>query len=129
MSKQITLTLPDELYDNARQWALMTQRNLSETLTDALKIVLTPVHTHPQLEKPVTVLSDQEVLALAQVQMESIQGHRLGELLAKQREDSLPNHEQAELLAMMQVYNQLWLRQSEALAEAVRRGLMGPLVS
>ncbi len=129
MSRQITLTLSDELYDNARQWALMTQRNLSETLTDALKIVLTPVYTHPQLEKPVSALSDQEVLALTQVQMASSQGDRLGELLAKQREDNLPNHKQAELLAIMQVYNQLWLRRSEALAEAVRRGLMGPLVA
>ncbi len=27
----------------------------------------------------------------------------------------------------MQVYNQLWIRQSEALAEAVQRGLQGPL--
>ena len=27
----------------------------------------------------------------------------------------------------MQVYQQLWVRQSEALAEAVRRGLRAPL--
>jgi hypothetical protein len=31
------------------------------------------------------------------------------------------------LLALMQVYQQLWIRQSEARAEAVHRGLRAPL--
>ena len=34
-----------------------------------------------------------------------------------------------ELFALMQVYDQLWIRQSEALAEAVRRGLRPALAS
>lgn len=127
MSTQVTLTLPDELYDNARQWSALTQRDLAETLTDALKMVLTPVHTHPPLEKAVSQLSDAEVIALTQAKMESAQGKRLGVLLEKQREAELTTTEQSQLLALMQVYNQLWLRQSEALAEAVRRGLRGPL--
>ena len=129
MATQITLTLPDELYENAQQWALLTQRDLTQTLTDALKLVLTPVSGQAQREKPVAALSDPEILALAQIRMDLIQGERLGKLLEKQREDRLLPAEQTELLALMQVYNQLWLRQSEALAEAVRRGLRGPLVS
>ena len=44
MNTQVTLTLPDELYEHARRWAIITQRDLSETLTDALTIVLTPVY-------------------------------------------------------------------------------------
>jgi hypothetical protein len=54
-------------------------------------------------------------------------GHRLDQLVAKQEETTLTAQEQAELLALMQVYQQLWARQSEALAEAVRRGLRAPL--
>ena len=127
MSTQITLTLSDELYEHARRWATITQRNLSETLTDALTIVLTPVYTTPQLEQPVASLTDDQVLALSETQMESSLGERLGALLEKQREGSLAASERPELLALMQVYEQLWVRQSEALAEAVRRELHPPL--
>jgi hypothetical protein len=55
------------------------------------------------------------------------QGRRLSTLLEKRREGALTEGERLELLALMQVYNQLWIRQSEALAEAVRRGLRKPL--
>lgn len=127
MSTQVTLTLPDELYEHARRWATITQRDLSETLTDALTIVLTPVYTMPSLEKPVSLLSDEGVIALSRAQMKPAQGRRLSELLEKQREGGLTKGERPELLALMQVYSQLWIRQSEALAEAVQRGLREPL--
>ena len=126
MNTQVTLTLPEELYEYARCWATITQRDLSEMLTDALTIVLTPVYTTPRLERPVSSLSDEDVLALSKAQMRPAQGRRLSELLEKQREDELTKRERPELLALMQVYNQLWIRQSEALAEVVRRGLRRP---
>lgn len=75
----------------------------------------------------ISSLSDEEVLALSQVQMKPLQGQRLSELLEKQREGALTENERPELLALVQVYEQLWIRQSEALAEAVRRGLRKPL--
>ena len=127
MSRQVTLTLPDELYEHAKRWATIIQRDLSETLTDALTIVLTPVYTTPRLERPVSSLSDEDVLALSKAQMRPAQGRRLSELLEKQGEGVLTESERPELLALMHVYDQLWIRQSEALAEAVRRGLRKPL--
>ena len=123
MSTQVVLTLSDDLYARAKQWAALTRRDLPETLTDALAIVLTPLPEPPEGELPVTSMSDAEVMALAQAQMAPQQGTRLDYLLAKQREEQLTTPEQAELLALMQGYHRLWLRQSEALAEAVRRGL------
>ncbi len=129
MNTQVTLTLPEELYEYARRWATITQRDLPEMLTDALSIVLTPVYTTPRLERPVSSLSDEDVLALSKAQMRPAEGRRLSELLEKQREGKLAGSERSELLALMQVYNQLWIRQSEALAEAVRRGLRRPLES
>ena len=83
-------------------------------------------YTTPRLERPVSSLSDEDVLALSKAQMRPAQGRRLSELLEKQRESELTEGERSELLALMQVYNQLWIRQSEALAEAVRRGLRRP---
>ena len=129
MSTQVTLTLPDQLYEHARRWATITQRDLSETLTNALTIVLTPVYTTPRLERPVSSLPDEDVLALSKTQMRPAQGRRLSELLEEQREGVLIESEHPELLALMQVYDQLWIRQSEALAEAVHRGLRKPLES
>jgi hypothetical protein len=105
----------------------MVQRELPETLTDALRIVLTPMVTKPQTERPVSSLSDGEVITLSKVQMDKDQDDRLGKLLEKQREDALTTTEQVSLMALMQIYHQLWIRQSEALAEAVKRGLRPPL--
>jgi len=68
-------------------------------------------------------LSDEKVLALAKASMAPLQGNRLNLLLEKQREGELIEREHQELLALMQAYDLLWIRQSEALAEAVRRGL------
>ncbi len=79
------------------------------------------------MERLVSTLSDDDVLALSKAQMRPAQGRRLSELLEKQREGELTGSERPELLALMQVYKQLWTRQSEALAEAVRRGLRRPL--
>jgi hypothetical protein len=127
MSRQVVVTLPDDLYAHAQHWAALSHREVPQFLTEALALVLTPIGTPSADAPPVATLSDPEVLALAQGQMPPQQGHHLDQLLAKQGEKTLTAQEQAELLALMQVYQQLWVRQSEALAEAVRRGLRAPL--
>jgi hypothetical protein len=127
MNMQVTLTLPEELFELAKRWAAITQQDLTDTLTDALTIALTPVHTAPEMEEPVSSLSDGDVLALSMAKMNPAQGRRLDQLLEKQREDMLSEDERPELLALVQIYHQLWIRQSEALAEAVCRGLRNPL--
>ena len=127
MSTQVVVTLPDDLYAQAQHWAALTHREVPQLLTEALALVLTPIGVPPVDAPPVAALSDTEVLALAQVQMPSQQGHRLDHLLTKRGEQTITAQEQAELLALMHVYQQLWVRQSEALAEAVHRGLRAPL--
>ena len=92
-----------------------------------MQVVLTPVPESSESEPAVTTMSDAEVLALTQVRLSPRQGQRLDDLLAMQRKESLAAPEQAEFLGLMQEYNRLWIRQSEALAEAVRRGLRQPL--
>ncbi|MEM7129890.1 MAG: hypothetical protein AAF702_26390 [Chloroflexota bacterium] len=126
MSTQVTLTLPDELYEHAQQWAALMQQNLSETLTSALSLVLTPIPPLSELA-PIPTLSDDEVLELTMIQMDSQSGNRLSVLLEKQREDVLNQGESAELATLMQIYNRLWIRQSEAFVEAIRRGLREPI--
>lgn len=127
--RQVTITLPEDLYELARRWALMTHRDVPETLTDILANTLLPIQLVPNSEKPVSALPDKDVLAIANVQMNEEPGRRLDSLLEQQRESRLTEAERRELMALMQIYDQLWVRQSEALAEAVSRGLRAPLSS
>ena len=129
MSTQVVVTLSDELLQRATQWASLTRRDLSQTLADALQIAFAPIRPAPGGEVHFRDLSDQQVLALTTIQMKSVQSIRLNELLARQQDEQLNSEEQSELTALMEIYNRLWIRQSEALAEAVRRGLRQPIVA
>ncbi|MCP2729736.1 hypothetical protein [Limnofasciculus baicalensis] len=80
-----------------------------------------------QLSKPVTSLSDSEVLMLANTKMDGKQNQRISELQAKGKMTGLTEAESYELLAMLQIYQMGQLRKSEGLAEAVRRKLKTPL--
>ncbi len=126
---QVTLNLPEDLYKHAQRWAIITRKGLEETLTNALTLALTPVHVEPRLEPPVVTLSDSKLLAATKLQMQQEQGKRLDELLALQSEGRITTSQRSELQTLLQVYDQLWLRQSEALVEAVRRGLIDPISS
>lgn len=127
MSKEVTLTLSNELYEQAQHWATLTRQELQEALTDALSIALAPGYKISEPEQPVSSLSNEQVLSLCNVKMDPDQGKRLSHLLKGQREGELSAEERRELHSLMQVYNYLWVRQSQALAEATKRGLRGPL--
>lgn len=127
MSVQVTLTLSNELYETASRWAVLTRHDVARTLTDALSIVLSPRKPLPAWVKPLSALSDAEVIAFCKPDFNVEVAQHVGDLLEKQREGNLTNREQQELVALMQDYDELWLRQSEALGEAVRRGLRAPL--
>lgn len=73
--------------------------------------------------KPVAELSDDEVLATAELRMEQSQGARLGELLDCQQAGNLNEAEQTELAVLMQFYQESLVRKAQALSEAFRRGL------
>jgi pyruvate-formate lyase len=77
--------------------------------------------------RPVAELSDDEVLALSKMKMTRRQSERLHELLSKRKEIDLTVEEQQDFLVLMRLYEIGMLRKSEALAEAVQRGLRGPM--
>lgn len=66
---QVTLQLPDRIYEQARRWATITNQELDVALTEALEIALTSVHAYPVVDEPITSLGDDELLALAQAQI------------------------------------------------------------
>lgn len=126
---EVTLQLPNSLYERAQQWAAVTRQDLDVALTDALAVALSPLPTSPELEIPVETLTDEQLLAETHRRLPPGRGRRLSELSAQRREGTLSDEDQQELSALAQLYQRLWLRQAEALAEATRRGLIAGMHS
>ncbi len=126
MSTQVILNLPDETYQRAMQYAAYTNRDVSEVIVAAIASTLPSLVAIEQL-RAIAKLSDREVLALTELRMEPKADYRLSELLDRQQARKLRDLERAELAALMRTYEMGLLRQSQALAEAVRRGLIAPL--
>lgn len=129
MTLEITIKLPESLIEYAKLQAVSSQRAVEDVLADTLKMLWLSWENLPnnQLSKPVTSLSDPEVLMLANTKMDGKQNQRLCELQAKGKMTGLTEAESYELLAMLQIYQLGQLRKSEGLAEAVRRKLKTPL--
>ena len=126
MSTQVILNLPDETYQRATQYAAYANREVSEIMVAALASTLPSREAIEQL-RAIAKLTDREVLALTELRMEPEADRRLSELLDCQQAGELSDLERAELAALMRTYEMGLLRQSQALAEAVRRGLIPPL--
>jgi hypothetical protein len=127
MSTRITITLPDEIYQRAERFAKLANRDIASILADTLQLSIPPVSTEVNNLEPVSVLSDEQVLALTDIQMEPQQDTRLSELLDRQQAGTLTENERQELQVLMQIYQEGLLRKATALSEAVKRGLIQPL--
>jgi len=116
MTAQITLNLPDEVYHQAELLALQRHRTVSEILVETLENFLLPT------AKPVSALSDSEVITQTQLRLQPLQEQRLSELLDRQQSGTIASVELAELQELIHIYETRLLRQAQALNEAVRRG-------
>jgi hypothetical protein len=126
MSRQVTLELPDEVLDRAERLAVLTHRDVKQLLAEAVSAMLPPFDAAADA-RPIAELSDTELIRLAERRLSLRQERRLSQLLDRQQGEALTGPERAELLRLIQLYEVQWLRQAEALAEAVRRGLREPL--
>jgi predicted transcriptional regulator len=126
MSQQVTLELPDEVLHRAERLATLARRDVREILAEAVTVVL-PLDVVLEESCSVSELSNGEVLKLAELRLAPAQDRRLSQLLDAQQAGTLLEQERTELLTLIQIYEVNLLRQAEALAEAVRRGLREPL--
>jgi len=134
MTTQITLTLSDDIYQKAEYFAQLTNRNVADVLAQVIAHSFSPltpntVSTDGQERVSVATLSNQEVIALTELQMEPEQDQRLSELLYNQQAGTLTDAERSQLWAFMQVYQEKLLLKAQALREAVQRGLREPINS
>jgi hypothetical protein len=124
MGSEITLVLPEKLYQSAERLAAATRQPVPGSITDVLTEALI---AWGEPEPPLSSLSDEQIVDLSEMQMADDQSQRLSLLLARQREGELTADEKPELWMLMRVYERALLRRSEALVEAVKRGLRKPL--
>jgi hypothetical protein len=127
MSTQVTITLPDEIYQRAELFARLANRDVASVLADTIQLSIPLVRPNILDLEPISDLSDEQVFALTELQMEPDQDARLSELLDRQQAGLLAEEERLGLQALMQIYQEGLLRKATALSEAVKRGLMEPL--
>ena len=127
MSTQVTVTLPDDTYRRAEYLARLTGRDIADVLAETIHLSLQPLGVQHAADQPVAELSDADVLAAADSEMDPAQEGRFRELLEKQQAARLTQEDRTALLALMQVYQEGLLRKAQALHEAVQRGLRPPL--
>lgn len=119
MSYTVMLELPDNIAQNARQVAMQTERSITDVLLAWLDQAVTEI--------PVEELSDEQVLALNTTELEASVQAELSDLLALNREGTLPDRQRRRLDELMQIYRHNLVRKAAALKVAVDRGLRPPL--
>ena len=124
------MTLPDDTYRRAEYLARLTGRDIADVLAETIYLSLQPLGVRHAADQPVAELSDADMLAAADSEMDPAQEGRFRELLEARHAlqvGHLTQEDRAALLALMQVYQEGLLRKAQALHEAVRRGLRPPL--
>lgn len=117
MRKRVTLYLKDEILARALEIANRSDRDMEDVLAEWI------VRYADDL--PVETLSDEEVLALCDFEMNSAQQDELRKLLYNHRERNLDRDENARLEALLKVYRKGIIRKARALEVAEARGLFG----
>jgi hypothetical protein len=112
---QVTLELPPALAEQARSVAEHSQRPLESVLLDWLDRAANTT--------PISELTDEDVLALADLELSHNDQERLSNLLDDNQNGLLTAEQRAELDDLMNFYQDSMVRKAHALAVAVARGL------
>jgi hypothetical protein len=115
MSEKVTVELPEELARRAHAVAAQTRRPVEEVLVEWLNRAAS--------EPSVETLSDEEILALCNAELEEDLQEELSDLLDCQREGALPPLESERLTELMALYRHGLVRKARAIRVAVTRGL------
>jgi hypothetical protein len=127
MSEQITLTLPQQVMENAERWARRMGQPVEVILAQFLESSLAPLGPATEPDRPLSEWTNEDILSAADEQLPPGQDDRLSELLHQQQAGELTREQSAELQTLMLAYQEALLRKARGLAEAVRRGLRGPV--
>ncbi len=119
MGETMLIEVPSELAQSARKAAEQSHRQVQDVLIEWM--------SKGSTDTPVRQLSDDQVLALRELEMDEAQQSELSDLLADQNAGTLDDEGRIRLTELMQVYRNVLARKSEAMRVAFERGLP-PLV-
>jgi hypothetical protein len=120
---EVTISLPEKVFANLSNVADKSHRRIDEVIAE--KIERDFAIDAEELEKQITVCSDEEILELANIEMPKDQDKRLSNLLSKQNEGTFSDTEQKELWQLMESNRLTTLKKAFALRELTRRNLDG----
>jgi len=123
---QLTVDLPDDVAASLALMAASRGRNTLQLAADLIRSSVAENTVEKELQS-LQGLSDEDVIAMADLRLTPDEDARLHELLELNGEDALSDQQRSELDDLMHVYDDAVLRKSMGLAEAVRRKLRAPL--
>jgi hypothetical protein len=127
MITQLTVTVQDRVQNRARQLSKQTGHSVEEILEAMLELSLSPFIPQVDFDQSLSTLPDSEIMSLTDLQMQPERNERLSILLDQQQNAAMNEKERIELQTLMRVYEIGMVYKSQALAEAVKRGLRQPL--
>jgi hypothetical protein len=120
---EVTISLPENVYTNVKNFASKTHRRVDEFIVEKIEREFSV--DVDELEKQISVCSDKEVIEFSNLQMPEKQDKRLSFLLQKQGAEKLTSGEQKDLWKLMEINRLTTLKKAFALREISRRGLNG----
>lgn len=117
---EITLNLPENLYRNVTTIAKKSKRKVS----DLIVAVVEEKYSDQSFDDSPANLTDEEVLALAKLQMPKKQSERHSRLLYKNQAGTITAAEKQELVFFQQVYGAALSRKTDGILEAIQRNLI-----
>lgn len=124
MVTQITVSVPDNVYQRAKALSQLIDQDIETILSMMLELSLPRFVPDIDLSRPVESLENDILVAATQLRLLPEQSERHSTLLKQQQNTTLSMTEENELKTLNHVYELGIVYQSQALAEAVKRGLI-----
>jgi hypothetical protein len=121
MTTQVTVTLSERAYKRIMHMAELAGHNVSDTLAEKIDDLLPPLPSELD-SRSIELLSDADVLVIADSMMDQVQSARMSALLQKQQAEPMTESEMAELRMLMDIYEAGQLRKAKAWVEATKHG-------
>ncbi len=126
-AQTVTLTLPQTLYERARETAQAIDRPVEQVLTQSIAISLPILETDlpPDVRADLVALpltGDDELWSIARSTMDKDQQTHLRDLAEAQKHRPLTSNEQSDLDRLMNKAERVMLRKAEAYRLLARRG-------
>lgn len=127
MNREVTIQLPEDVFNGAINLARVSGFAVDELMAKLVEALVKPTHTPHQnrmlVQRLFALFPDDEILALANLKMDSAKLALFNQLLATQQEHELSAEDAAKLETLGLHYDKINLVKSYAMLEAVRRNL------